>query len=169
VSPDAREGRLGPALLVALLVAALIAGIFVYRARTADLALEVPTLDRLQSKEGDGEFPAEIEFFVRFDEPDATVQIVGRGDAPVRTLAEGVELRDGELIRCEWQGYDDDGDPAPPGNYRLRVVLPGQDRDMVFPLRMLVRMPVAEPNEGSRSVTVTSPECQRTETGEVLE
>jgi hypothetical protein len=165
VRPAAREGRLGPALLVTLLVASLIAGILVYRARTPDLALEVPSLDRLQSREGDGEFPAEIEFFVRFDEQDALVQIVGRDDVPVRTLADGVELRDEERVACEWLGLDDDDDPVTPGNYRLRVVLPGQDRDMVFPLRMLVRRP---PDE-LPVAPLTAPECERAETGEPLE
>ena len=39
-----------------------------------------------------------------------------------------------------WDGRDDDGDPVPPGTTGS-IVLPGQDRDMVFPLRILVRQP----------------------------
>ena len=54
VSPSGREGRPGPVLLVALLVAALAAGVLVYHARTPDLALEVPeeTFDRLLGTRG---------------------------------------------------------------------------------------------------------------------
>ena len=40
-APAAPESRLGAAGLVALLVASLVLGLFVYRARTPDLALEV--------------------------------------------------------------------------------------------------------------------------------
>jgi hypothetical protein len=166
VSTDAREGRLGPALLVALLVASLIAGVLVYRARTADLALEVPRIDRLLGVGGEAKMPVELEFFVRFDEPNAQVEIVGKGDEPVRTFGEDVALAADERIECEWDGLDDAGDPVPPGAYRLRVVLPEQDRDMVFPLRILVRQQ-AEPDEGS-SAALEGPSCVRAESGEAL-
>ena len=36
----------------------------------------------------------------------------------------------------EWDGLDDAGDPVLPGRYRLRVILPSADRDMVFPRRI---------------------------------
>lgn len=128
----ARGERLGPALLVALLVASLVIGILVYHARTPDLALEVVEIDR-EVERGSG--VAEIVFFVRFDEPDATVQIVGKNKVLARTLATELELSADETVRCVWDGQDDAGDPVPRGRYRLRVVLPGQDRDMVFPRR----------------------------------
>ena len=174
MSPSGREGRLGPALLVALLVAALAAGVLVYHARTPDLALEVPeeTFDRLLGTRGEAELPVEIEFFVRFGEPHARVEIVGSEDATVRTFATDVPLAEDERIQCLWDGRDDDGDPVPPGNYRLRVVLPGQDRDMVFPLRILVRQPGGDPGsvtdaDGEAPVAVESA-CERVDTGEAL-
>ena len=141
MSPQGREGRLGPALLVALLALSLAAGVLVYHARTPDLALEVPKLDRLLGTGGKAKIPVELEFFVRFDEPDALVEIVGSGDVTVRTFAQSVRLNAGERITCAWDGRDDHGDSVDAGNYRLRVVLPDQDRDMVFPLRIAVRRP----------------------------
>ena len=164
MNPPAREGRLGPALLVALLVATLITGVLVYRARTPDLALEVPQIDRELGTNADAKLPVKLEFFVRFDEPDALVEIVGREDATVRTLATGVELRDDERIKCAWEGLDDEGEPVPPGNYRLRVVLPGQDRDMVFPQRIRVRR--SQPPRVV--VAVPGTPCERVPTREPL-
>jgi hypothetical protein len=160
VSPAAHEGRLGPALLIALLAATLAAGVLVYHERTANLALEVPKLDRILGTGPRGETRVEIEFFVRFDEPNATVLIAGLKDAPVRTFGEGVPLADGERIECAWDGIDDDGEPAPPGSYRLRVVLPEHDRDLVFPQRIKVT-PSFEPTEEDAG-------CRRKAGGEPL-
>jgi hypothetical protein len=162
VSPEGGEGRVGPALLVALLVAALVTGVLVYHARTADLALEVPQIERMLGDGGDAEIPVELEFFVRFDEPHARVEIVGSGDMPVRTFAADVALEAEERIGCRWDGRDDQGDPVAPGNYRLRVLLPDQDRDMVFPQRIAVRRP---PPDGAVAI---ADECEREATGEVL-
>ncbi len=156
---------MGPALLVALLVASLIAGVLVYHARTANLALEVPRIDRLLGEGGDAEIPVELEFFVRFDEPHAQVEIVGSGDVTVRTLADDVELVAEERIVCTWDGSDDDGDPVAPGNFRLRVVLPEQDRDMVFPQRIAVR----RTPDDSEVVIATGAPCVREASGADLE
>ena len=43
-------------------------------------------------------------------------------------------------MSCLWDGLDDDGDPVEPGRYRLRVTLPEEDREMVFPRRLDVRV-----------------------------
>lgn len=145
MTPQDRERRLGPALLVALLVASLITGILVYRARTPNLALEVPKIDRLLGTGGKADLPVEFVFFVRFDEPHALVELVGPGDETVRTFAADAALAADERVRCIWDGVDDEGDRVAPGNYRLRVVLPEQDRDMVFPQRIAVRRPPPEP------------------------
>lgn len=151
--PGEDAGRLGPALLVALLVVSLAAGILVYRARTPDLALEVTKITRnIDLGEGDR---ARFTFFVRFDDPGATVSIVGRNKEPVRTLYEG-ELAEGVRVTCTWAGTDDADDVAPVGRYRLRVELPSEDRDMVYPRRIDIvgaplefpaKQAVAEPAE----------------------
>jgi hypothetical protein len=168
VSTQEREWRFGPALLIALLAVSLLAAIVVYHARTANLALEVTRIERLLGTGKEADFPVALEFFVRFDEPDALVEIVGSGDAPVRTLAAGVSLASEERIACTWDGRDDEGDPVPPGNYRLHVVLPDQDRDMVFPQRILVRQPGGGPDAISQTV-LTGPPCQREPGGEPLQ
>ena len=63
-----------------MLLVALIAAVLVYRARTPDLALEVTKIERLLGEGEKADLPVDIEFFVRFDEPHALVQIVGKGD-----------------------------------------------------------------------------------------
>lgn len=166
MNPPPPEGRLGPALLVALLAAALTTGVLVYHARTADLALEVPKLDRLLGVNDKAKLPVKIGFFVRFDEPEALVEIVGSGDTTVRTFGAGVELRADERVTCAWEGLDDDGDPAPPGNYRLHVVLPQQDRDMIFPQRIRIRRTQSEPIAAE---AVSGPPCVRLASGEPLQ
>lgn len=132
---ERRGGRLGSLLLVLLLLASLVSGILVLRARTPDLALEVTELERSVTR---GEESGSFTFFVRFDEPDATIEIVGRNKARARTLADGVELVAGRRISCMWDGRDDQGMLVEPGRYRVRVLLPGQGRDMVYPRRIEV-------------------------------
>jgi hypothetical protein len=134
-APASREGRLGAAGLIGLLVAALVLGVYVYRARTPDLALEVPGFER----ELDNEGKATLQFFVRFDEPDATLEIVGRNQVLARTLEESIALHKDQRITCVWDATDDEGEKVEPGRYRLRVTLPEQDRVMVFPRRIDVQ------------------------------
>jgi len=129
------ESGLGAAALVALLAVSLLLGIFVFRARTPDLALEVTNFPQELDEQG----LAEITFFVRFDEPTATVEIVGRDQVVARTLAPSIALNEDEALTCAWDGLDDDGDKVEPGRYRLRVTLPGEDRVMVFPRRLDVQ------------------------------
>lgn len=133
-APVAKPSRLGAVGLIAILVATLALGIFVYRARTPDLALEVTKFPR--------EFrapAAEIEFFVRYDEPEATVEIVGRDQVVAKTLAAPIALEADTPVTCTWDAMGDDGKRVEPGRYRLRVSLPGEDREMVFPRRLDVR------------------------------
>lgn len=76
---------------------------------------------------------ARIRFFVRDSDPDATVQIVGPRREPVSTLYRGPLTAD-EPVRFIWNGRTGTGSLADPRNrYRLRVDLPSQDRDMVYP------------------------------------
>ena len=130
-APAAKRSRLGAVGLVAILVAALVLGIYVYRARTPDLALEVTKFPR--------EFrapAAELEFFVRYDSADAKVEIVGRDQVLARTLASSIALEANTPVLCTWDATNDDGERVEPGRYRLRVSLPGEEREMVFPRRL---------------------------------
>ena len=148
-APAAASSRVGPAALVALLVVSLLLGVLVYRARTPDLALEVTSFPKT-FREGE---LAEIVFFVRRSEEDATVELVGRDQVVARTLAPSIELSSEEPVRCVWDGRDDEGELAEPGRYRLRVTLPDNGREMVFPKRLDV-----QPGErGGESATVSEP------------
>ena len=131
-APAAISKRLGAIALIGLLAVSLVLGIFVYRARTPDLALEVTSFPKTF---GNRAF-AEIIFFVRLPDDNAKVEIVGRDKVVTRTLADSIALDSDQRVRCLWDGLDDGGEKAPPGRYRLRVTLPGEGREMVFPKRL---------------------------------
>ena len=125
------------ALFVTLFAAALVAAALVVGTRSPELVLEVSKLQDRITPNGDGvRDEAEIAFFVRESDPDASVSIVGRDLEPVRTLAPEVALDAGERVTYVWDGRDDEGRVAPAGRYRLRVELPNRERDMVFPRRI---------------------------------
>ncbi|HKH13080.1 MAG TPA: hypothetical protein VKA47_00320 [Solirubrobacterales bacterium] len=111
------------------------AGVVVH-ARTPKLELEVtsPPREFRFSPNGNGHRDkARIRFFVRDSDPDATVQIVGPHRQRVRTLYHGPLTAD-QPVTFTWNGRTASGQLAnPQDRYRLRVVLPGQDRDMVYP------------------------------------
>ena len=131
-TPASPGSRLGAGGLIALLVASLVLGLLVYRARTPDLALEVTSFPRALDENGTAEF----EFFVRFSDPAATIEVVGRDQVIARTLADSFPVEEEARITCVWDGRDDSGDRVEEGRYRLRVTLPDSDRVMVFPLRL---------------------------------
>jgi hypothetical protein len=121
-------------LFAALFVAVMAVAALTLRARSPDLMLEVTRLPQTLSPNGDGDHDeAVIGFFVRDDEPNATVQIVGRNLRVVRTLDADADLRENEPVTYVWGGDNEHGGSAPPGRYRLRVVMPSHDRDVVFP------------------------------------
>ena len=126
------------ALFVCLFAAALVAAAIVAASRTSDLILEVAgNFPASFSPDDDGKHDvAKLSFFVRESDPDASVYIVGREEAPIRTLDEHVALEANDRVTYTWDGRTDGGTLAPIARYRLRVVLPGQDRDMVFPRRI---------------------------------
>jgi hypothetical protein len=142
--------RLATALFALLLAASLVTAALVVRAKTPDLIVEITGLPRgMQdpvtgekakhafTPDGDGKHDvAQFDLFVREDEPHATVEIVGAFLEPVRVLASDVPLQANDIVHYSWNGRTDDGDPAPPGNYRIRVLLPTLDRDVVDPRRI---------------------------------
>jgi hypothetical protein len=127
--------RLGAALFGLLLVATVIVAGVVVHARTPKLELEVQHLTGKFSPNGHttNRQTAKIEFFVRDSDPHATVQIVGPQRQRIRTLYRG-PLVAGKDVTYHWNGRTNGGKLASFGErYRLRVVLPDQDRDMVYP------------------------------------
>jgi hypothetical protein len=85
----------------------------------------------------DGPTEARLDFFVRTDEPEAHISIVDSREDIVRTLDESVALTEDERVTYDWDGRDDEGAYVPDGRYRLRVDLPGSDREMVWPRRLV--------------------------------
>lgn len=136
--------RLGPALFVALLIASVMTAAIVVHARTPDLELEVTHLThRISPEGGRGYRVAHVRFFVRESDPDATVEIVGPNLRPVRTLYRG-PLAANEGVAFVWNGRNESGGvPNPDHRYRLRVILPSRDRDMVYPRRIDIVEPPA--------------------------
>jgi hypothetical protein len=118
-----------------LLLAAtvVVAGVVVH-ARTPKLELEVQKLTPRFSPSGAIKpRNATIEFFVRDSDPHALVQIVGPQRQRIRTLYRGRLVAD-KTVTYHWNGRTASGRLASPDEkYRLRVVLPGQNRDMVYP------------------------------------
>ena len=129
--------RAGPALFVALLVASVVVAATVLHARSPDLAIEVTRLTREIDPTGDAkDRVAHIRFFVRESDPDATVEIVGPDLKPIRTLARQ-PLVANEPVSFTWNGRTGLGALADPDDrYRLRVLLPNRDRDMIYPRRI---------------------------------
>jgi hypothetical protein len=127
-------------LFAAMLIAALIVSVLVVRARTPDLMLEVTKRTARFDPDDDGRRDvAVVRYFVREDDPGATVQIVGPDLEIVRTFIDQGPLAANRPMRLIWDGRTDTGERAPPGRYRLRVILPSVDRDMVFPRRIDLR------------------------------
>ncbi len=129
--------RVGPVLFVALLLASAVTAAIVVHARTPDLELQVTHLTHKIAPTGGGAYKvAQIRFFVRESDPDATVEIVGPNLTRIRTLYRG-PLAANEPVSFTWNGRNSSGAiPNPSHRYRLRVVLPSRDRDMVYPRRI---------------------------------
>ena len=132
--------RAGPFLFVALVVASVVVAATVLHARSPDLAIQVTRLTKEINPRGTGkDRVAHIRFFVRESDPDATVEIVGPHLRLIRTLARG-PLVANEPVSFRWNGRTSSGALADPKDrYRLRVLLPNRDRDMVYPRRISVR------------------------------
>ncbi|MEO7197520.1 MAG: FlgD immunoglobulin-like domain containing protein [Solirubrobacterales bacterium] len=131
---------LGTVLFVALTVLTVVAFGVTRVARSGDDLVNTVELAPTVSPGGAGS--------VDFDlaEPDRSVDVLiidgnpGSDDAQVRALATDVPLPAGPQS-FSWDGSTDDGGPAPPGLYALRVVLGEQGRDVLPPGR--IRVPEA--------------------------
>jgi hypothetical protein len=132
---------LRPLLFGTLVAASVIVAAIVLTARSPDLEIRLLHMPKVISPNGDGRGDmAHIRFFVRDGEPDATVEIVGPNVTPVRTLAEGLRLEPHEPVAFTWNGRTDAGRLADPRDrYRLRVIMPSQDRDVIYPRRITLR------------------------------
>ncbi len=147
---------LGSVLLLALLAASIGVAAYVYHARTPNLALEVTLLDRKFAPSADGKGQhSRISYFVRDSDSDATVEIVGRNKVVIRTISADAPIEANRQMMYSWNGLDDQGELTMPGRYRLRVILPGSARDMVFPRRITVEPEPFKPESSSGSGNAT--------------
>jgi hypothetical protein len=140
-------------ILFAVLFAAVLAtAVLVIGSRSPELVLEVRKLPDLITPNDDHVCDkAEIEFLVREADPHAEVSIVGRDLVLTKTLDADVALAKDDWVTYLWDATTDEGDPAPVGRYRLRVVLPGADRDMVFPQKIDLERPLPAPDDPDAS------------------
>ena len=66
----------------------------------------------------------------------------------MRTLLDGGTLEGGDSRQVlHWNGRTDSGQLAPPGRYRVEIVLPDEDRDIV-PEQSAMRLRAGEPAAG---------------------
>ncbi len=129
---------LGAVLLLALALLAVAAFAITRAARAGDDIVNTVTLSPRLAPGAD----AEVAFTLTRPEGSADVLIIDSSGEPVRALALDAELPAGRQ-ELSWDGLSDDGRPAPPGRYALRVVLDGQGRDIRPPGRIRVLPPAA--------------------------
>jgi FlgD Ig-like domain len=146
----------GAALFGVLVIAVLITGVLVVRARTPDLVLEVtdPPASDPAAFSPRGALPNEvpITFFVREADSHALVGIVDSHEQVVRTLDSAVALSARDPVTYVWDGRTDAGAIAPPGRYRLLVDLPSEDREMIWPRRITLGPFAGDPSPPGVSV-----------------
>jgi len=135
-SRGADPSGLGTALFIALAVLAVAAFAITRAARAGD---DLVNTVELSPQLEDGE--ASVEFTLA--EPDGSVDVLiidgnpDSDDEQVRALDLGADLPAGPQ-EYVWDGRADDGQPAPPGLYALRVILGDAGRDILPPGRIRV-------------------------------
>lgn len=140
MAPSLRRRGLAPILFALLLGASILAAAIALSARGPELAIELTKpLRGFTPGEPGKEGYVTIRFFLRQGDPDTRVEIVGDDLRLVRTLAPSLDLAAGERAAFRWNGRTNSGRPAPAGDYRLRVIQPSQERDMVYPVRFALR------------------------------
>ena len=122
------DTRAGAWLLIALLFLSVAAFGITRALRSSD---DIVNTVVLTPSVATGE-PAEVSFNTTVAEPDADVFIVDVDEQRVRALQEGEPLPEG-AHEFTWDGETDAGEPAPPGQYGIRVVLGEEGRDIVPP------------------------------------
>jgi hypothetical protein len=80
------------------------------------------------------------------------VQIVAPDETLIRTLKADLELPDYTYFEFNWDGLNGKGKPAPPGRYKLRLVLEDQDRELTTRGRLVLhRVPPRRSCAAARS------------------
>jgi hypothetical protein len=123
-------GFLAVLLFVVVVAAALVSLALIQEARQRGEVLDlVEATDSFSPRASER---ARIEWRQRESSDDAVVQIIDTGGRPVRTLLDRGTLEGDDRQQVFlWNGRTDSGELAPPGLYRVEIVLPDEDRDIV--------------------------------------
>jgi hypothetical protein len=137
---------LAAVLFIAVVVAALVSLALIQEARQRGEVLDlVEATDSFAPRAGES---ARIEWRQRETSDDALVEIIDTGGRPVRTLLDRGTLEGDDSQQVfHWNGRTDAGALAPPGLYRVEIVLPDADRDIV-PEQSAIRLRAGEPAAG---------------------
>jgi hypothetical protein len=123
-------GFLAVLLFVVVVAAALVSLALIQEARQRGEVLDL--VEATDSFSPRARERARIEWRQRESSDDAVVQIIDTGGRPVRTLVDGGTLEGDDRQQVFlWNGRTDSGELAPPGLYRVEIVLPDEDRDIV--------------------------------------
>jgi hypothetical protein len=111
-----------------VLVIATIAAMFVtQRVRRHGLVLDKIKVTETFTPDDEEGDRAVIRFrLTRAETVDITV--LDSNDDEIATVVEDEPHSDHKLLRFYWNGFEDDGEPAPPGTYSLRIFLEGRHR-----------------------------------------
>jgi flagellar hook assembly protein FlgD len=137
---------LAAVLFIAVVVAALVSLALIQEARQRGEVLDlVEATDSFAPRAGES---ARIEWRQRETGDDALVEIINTGGRPVRTLLDRGTLEGDDSQQVfHWNGRTDSGALAPPGLYRVEIVLPDADRDIV-PEQSAIRLRARESAAG---------------------
>jgi len=131
------SAKLGAALFAALLIVAVVAFAATRAVRSEDDLVNTVELTKRLEPGGS----ARVAFELARADGSVDVLIIdgnpGGDDSQVRALALDEDLPAGPAV-YSWDGRADDGEPAPPGLYAIRVILGEQDRDILPPGRIRI-------------------------------
>jgi flagellar hook assembly protein FlgD len=146
VQADSAPSYLAVVFLTVVVVAALASLALIQEARQRGEVLDL--VEATNSITPEAGQRARIEWRQRRSSDDADVLIIDTAGRPVRTLLDGGELAAGDREQVfRWNGRTDAGDLAPPGLYRVEIVLEDQDRDIV-PEQSAIRLRKPSRGEG---------------------
>lgn len=106
-----------------------------------------PPVRRAFTPNGDCRFDLDRIRFRVTQSDHATVQIVKPGGKLIITLARDEFLKRYHFFTYYWDGHTRNGGIAPPGRYKLRVKLLGQDRVLVPPGTIRLHQAASAPGE----------------------
>lgn len=115
-----------------LLLATGSAFLFANQLKSAPADIKVVKRNQFFSPNGDGRRDTEPIVFTIDERGSASVDIVDADGTQIRRIEEEIALRAGKRHRVVWDGRDDNGEVAPDGEYKMRLIL-GEGRSLLAP------------------------------------